>query len=113
MTDSTSIVPFGGLHGSGNDKTQFERIVELEHDLAAAQSDLEALRLWQEQAILLCAKRGCSHRDADIAAAKAELVQAQEAAESIAIAVESVKDFQYVPPRIVAAVEAFRGNKNG
>lgn len=39
--DPTPSVPFGGLHGSGNDKTQFERIVQLERDLAAAQ---EALR---------------------------------------------------------------------
>lgn len=39
MTDSTPIVPFGGLHGSGNDKTQFELIVELERDLAAAQEE--------------------------------------------------------------------------
>lgn len=40
MADSTPIVPFGGLHGSGNDKTQFERIVDLERELAARDAEL-------------------------------------------------------------------------
>ena len=41
--DPTPSVPFGGLHGSGNDKTQFERIVQLERDLAAAQERIKSL----------------------------------------------------------------------
>ena len=43
MTDSAQITPFGGLHGSGNDKTQFERIAELERDLSAAREWREAV----------------------------------------------------------------------
>ena len=49
--DSTPIVPFGGLHGSGNDKTQFERIVELERDLAARDAELRYVRETLDKAL--------------------------------------------------------------
>ena len=42
--DSTPIVPFGGYDGIGNDKTQFQRIVELERALAAAREALAELQ---------------------------------------------------------------------
>ncbi len=49
--DSTPIVPFGGLHGSGNDKTQFERIVELERELAARDAELRYVRETLDKAL--------------------------------------------------------------
>lgn len=42
--DLIPVVPFGGLHGSGNDKTQFERIAELERDLAALKAELASVK---------------------------------------------------------------------
>mgnify|MGYP000996624326 CR=1 FL=1 len=49
MTDSTPIVPFGGLHGSGNDKPQFEIIAALKRELAAAKERSKVMEDWAQQ----------------------------------------------------------------